>query len=211
MRKVYSSLIFSMSLFLFGCASFQTAGELQHGRQALLLGKPEAALPHFQRVAEIDPNYVARFTVWKQGVWTYIGRAYYDTQKLPQARQALERARSQNDDDYLAKVYYGLTLLRGGNRAQGAKEIEIGMKGLHDWLDYVEYYTPYGEFWDPGKKIRSELQSNLAMLSGKDIEWQKVIAGGEWVGKRMEEEIEHVRWDKRRELLREGDDNDAQP
>jgi hypothetical protein len=46
--KTKSSLaLFSLFVFLAGCTSLQTGGELQYGRQALLEGKNEAALGYF--------------------------------------------------------------------------------------------------------------------------------------------------------------------
>jgi Tetratricopeptide repeat len=66
------------------------------------------ALAYFQHVAETDPNYVVHFVVFDQGVWTYLGRAQYLTGNLGEARQSLERAVSQRNDDYLARLYLGL-------------------------------------------------------------------------------------------------------
>jgi len=48
------------------------------------------------------------------------------------------------------------------------------------------------------------------MLSGKDINLQKLIADGEWLGKRVEEEIDLARRDEREELLRDTS-RDSQP
>ena len=57
--KIKSSLaLFSLFVFLAGCTSLQTAGELQYGRQALLKGSNETALGYFYSAAQRDPNYV---------------------------------------------------------------------------------------------------------------------------------------------------------
>ncbi len=183
-------------LVISGCIGFQVAGEVQAGRSALLVGKAEEALPRFQRAAEMDPNYIMSFSAFQEGVWTYVGRTQYVTGKLPEARQSLERAVSRYDDDYLARIYLGLALARAGDRPRGAKEMTSGMKGLHDWLEFIAYNTRFGQFWDPLREIRSEIQSNLAMISGKEIDWQKLIASGEWVGRKMEEEIDLARRDE---------------
>ena len=198
-------------LVISGCTSFRVAGEVHTGRYALLKGKPEVAQSHFQRAAAMDPNYVYNFSPLEQSVWTYMGRAYYDSGKLPEARQALEKAVSKQEEDYLARLYLGLTMSRNGNRRTGLKEIEAGLKGVHDWLEHIESYTLYGEFWDPDRKIRSEIQTNLAMISGRDIDWQTLIHRGEWVGIQMEEEIDLARRDETYEHTMDGDDDGGEP
>jgi len=156
------------------------------------------ALAHFQRAAEMDPNYIMGFGVFQEGVWTYVGRANYATGKLPEARQALERALSRYQDDNLARLYLGLAVARDGDRQRGLKEIEGGMRGIYDWLEYITqaHRFSFGRFWDPRREIRSEIQGGLAMISGKDIDWQKLIASGEWVGAKMEDEIDRARRDE---------------
>ena len=198
-------------LLISGCASIQIAGEVQAGRYALLTENPDLALSHFQRAAEIDPNYITDFTPLEQGVWTYVGRAHYNTGKLPEARKALERARSRYEDDNLARLYLGLTLARDGDRDRGLKEMEAGLRGMHGWLEVITYNTSYGQFWDPGEEIRREIQTNLAMISGRDINWQRLIAGGEWVGEKMEEEIDLAERDETEELFQDGDDDGEEP
>lgn len=47
MKTKSSWVLFSLFVFLAGCTSLQAGGELQHGRQALLEGKNEAALGYF--------------------------------------------------------------------------------------------------------------------------------------------------------------------
>ena len=195
----FAVCILQFALLLSGCAT--AGGQIQAGRQDLLYGDPNNAVAHFQQAAEINPDYLY-FSVLPQGVWTYVGRAYYATGKLPEARQALERAVSRHPDDNLAKLYLGLVLARDGDRPRGLKEIEGGMRGIHDWLDYIQqrFAFSYGRFWDPNRTIRSEIASDLAMIS-KGADWPKLIAGGEWVGKQMEEEIDRARRDETQELF----------
>ena len=185
---------------LAGCVAFQLKGDIQAGRQALLLNRPEVALTHFQRAVQTDPNYIMGFGVYQEGAWTYVGRANYATGNLAEARPALERALARDNGDNLARLYLGLVLAREGDRQAGAKQIEGGIRGLHDWFEYITYNTIYGMYWDPRREIRSEIQSDLAMISGKEIDWQKLIASGEWIGLRMEEEIDRARRDE--QLLR---------
>ncbi len=184
---------FGALISYFGCAAFQVAGEIQQGRTALLRGEPKVALPHFQRAADLDPNYVLNFTPLYEGVWTYVGRAYYGTGNLGEARKALERARARSEHDHVAKLYLGLTLARGGDHQRGLKQIEAGLKGLDDWLNYIEQYHPDGRYWDPGRYLRSEIKKDLGMLSGKDIRWPELISSVEMLGIKLEEEIDFVR------------------
>jgi tetratricopeptide (TPR) repeat protein len=137
--KIKSSLaLFSLFVFLAGCTSLQTGGELQYGRQALLKGSNETALGYFYSAAQRDPNYVyATGSSPKQGVWSYAGRSEYLTGRLPQARQTLERALASNREEDIARLYLGLTLAREGDRQRGLKEIEGGMRGINSFLDYI--------------------------------------------------------------------------
>jgi tetratricopeptide (TPR) repeat protein len=204
--KTHSSLaLFSLFLFLTGCTSLQIGGEVQSGRQALLKGNNEAALGYFYSAAQRDPSYFyATGSSPRQGVWSYVGRSEYLTGRFPQARQTLERSLSANKDEDLTRLYLGLTLAREGDRQRGLKEIEGGMRGINNFLDYINQAQRYsiGQFWDPDRDIRSAIQSDLAMISGRDLDWQRLIADTEWLGIRMEEESDLARrqeaWDKSR-------------
>ena len=187
-----------------GCASLRTAGQVQSGRQALLAGNMERALPYFQEAANKNPNYIYEAVLFRESIWTYLGRSQYSLGMLEPARASFERALSVYRDDNLARIYLGLTLARTADRlpAVAVKEIQAGMQGLHDWLEYMERSRPFTAYWDPLREIRSELEKNLEMIGGKDIVWDQLIASGEWIGKRMEEEIDNVRRDERRQFER---------
>lgn len=187
------------------CASFKAAGDIQRGRPQLLFGDPDVALAYFQRAASIDENYVMRFRAFDEGVWTYVGRANYAAGRLTDARQALDRAVSQNRDDYLARLYLGLVLLRGGERTRGVGEIESGMKAIYTQLEHINYNTHYGKFWDPRREIRAEIERSLKMISGKDIDLERLAASGEWVGNRLEAEVERARRDEYNDLTTQMD------
>lgn len=202
MKNLFLGLA-SIILLFSACAA---GTKVQQGRMALLYGDPNAAIASFQSAAELDPNHLY-FSVFPQGTWTYLGRAYYIAGKYPDARQALEQAISLHNEDNMAKLYLGLTLARSEDRQAGLRQIESGLRGLHEWLDYVNQYAAfsYGQYWDPLREIRTEIQNSLAMISGKDIDWQKLIASGEWVGRKMEEEIDIARRQEARDRSR-GDD-----
>jgi len=195
--KTKSSLpLFSLFVFLAGCTSLQTGGEVQSGRQALLEGKNAAALGYFYSAAQKDPNYVyATGSSPKQSVWSYVGRSEYLTGRFPEARKNLERALATNQQEDIARLYLGLTLAREGDRQRGLKEIEGGMRGINSFLNYISQAQRYsiGQFWDPDRDIRSAIQSDLAMISSKDLDWQRLTANTEWLGMRMEEEIDLAR------------------
>ena len=193
----------SLISILTGCAAYQAAGQVQSGRQALLINKPEEALAYFQQVAQSDPNYIFQSGTYREGIWTYVGRSQYSLGRLTEARQSLERALSVYPDDYLARIYLGLTLLRSGEDSRGLKELASGMKGLYDWLEYMNRTLPYSSFWDPRREIRSEIEKDLDILSSKDADQQQLISSAEWIGQRMEEEIDLVRRDEQRLMNQE--------
>jgi tetratricopeptide (TPR) repeat protein len=202
------SFLFSLGAVSFlvavsGCVTAQ--GYVEAGRRDLLFGDPNRAVVNFQRASELAPDRL-HFSVLPEGAWTYLGRAYYATGRLPEARQALERGVSRSQDDHLARLYLGLVGLREGDRQRGVGDLESGLRGIHEWLDYVEYRRThsYGRFWDPSKQIRAKIKTELAMIS-RGAASQELIAGGEWVGKRIEEEIDEARRDESDERSRDGD------
>ena len=142
-----------------------------------------------------------------------MGRSEYAIGRFPQARQNLERALAANKDEDVARLYLGLTLARSGDQQRGLREIEGGMKGIYDFLEYVTqaHRFSFGQFWDPNLEMRKAIQTDLAMISGKDLDWQKLIANGEWLGKEIEEEIDRTRRDEARERQRDSDSQDSQP
>src|SRR4029434_3544929 len=200
--------LFSLLVFLAGCTSLQVSGEVQYGRQALLKGNNEAALGYFYSAAQMDPNYVSETgSSPKQSVWSYVGRSDYLTGRLPQARQTLERALASNREEDIARLYLGLTLAREGDRQRGLKEIESGMRGINSFLDYISQAQRYsiGQFWDPDRDIRSAIQSDLAMISSKDLDWQRLTANTEWLGIRMEQESDLARRQEAYDRMRNGE------
>ena len=206
--KIVSLMLFS--LLASGCASLQVGSDVAAGRRALLAGNNEKALAYFQSAALKDPNY-KHGTAFQQGILSYVGRSQYAIGRLPQARETLEKAVVANKDEDLARIYLGLTLARSGDRQGGLKEIEGGMRRIHEWLDYINdaHRFSFGQFWDPAREIRSAIQGDLAMISGREFDWQKLIANSEWIAQRMEEETDRARSDEARERSRESDSPDS--
>jgi tetratricopeptide (TPR) repeat protein len=266
-------------LIIAGCATLESGGEFASGRRALMSGDSAVALTYFEPIAKRDPNYVAPFTSFRESIWTYLGRAQYQSGKLSEAKASLERARSQIPGDLVAKLYLGLTNLRlqttekatnpftlqdisfalreriepkrvaalvrergvafdltaeaesqlrkaGADdvlldeikkiRAEASKrrktsesqlrestkELAAALIDIRDQLDYLNS-TRTGIFWDPNKEIRSQIQTALALLSAPQPDWQKIFSTGEWVGQKLEEEIDLVRREESQELRRQ--------
>jgi len=70
------------------------------------------ALFYFDQVARTNPAFVATSVSPEKSIWTYVGRAHYNSGRYDAARSAFEKALSQRKDDYVARIYLGLTLLR---------------------------------------------------------------------------------------------------
>ena len=192
-------LIAFVLLCLFaGCVSLQVGGNFQSGRQALLRNQPEQALPYFLEAAKNNPDYVYRSMYFSEGIWTYVGRTEYALGKFKEARESLERALAKDKDDNMARLYLGLTLMRSGDYERGMRELQAGMEGLHDWLEYIERTQPFEAYWDPTREIRGAIEKELEKIKAKDIGQQELIADAEWLGKQMEEEIDRARRDERR-------------
>jgi tetratricopeptide (TPR) repeat protein len=205
MAKVSRVPAFILMSLLAACASYNVGGQFVAGRQALLRNDPQTALGYFHAAAQSDPNYVFRAAYFHEGVWTYVGRTQYATKRYQEARQSLERALSMDKDDNMARLYLGLTLARSGDLSRGIKEIESAMKGIHDWLEYINRTRPFEAYWDPLREMRNAIEKDLANISAKDFNPEQLIANAEWLGKRMEEEIDHVRQDERRQFDRDFD------
>lgn len=208
--KTKCIMLLSFLALISGCVSLQVGSDVAAGRRALLAGNNETALAYFQSAAQKDPNYKYG-TAFQQGIFSYVGRTEYAVGRLPQARETLEKALGANRDEDLTRLYLGLALTRSGDRQRGLKEIEGGMRGIHDWLDYINdaHRFSFGQFWDPARAIRSAIQGDLAMISGREFDWQKLIASGEWIAQRMEEEGDNARRDEARERSRESGSPDS--
>jgi tetratricopeptide (TPR) repeat protein len=208
MKTKYLLILFFTIVSLSGCARMRGGQDVILGRQALLVDKNETAQYYFQNAAKINPNSQYWSVGLLQGVWSYVGRTEYLTGRYPQARQSLERAlaANRNENKDIARLYLGMTLAREGDRQRGVKEIEAGMRGIHDWLDHVNqaYAFTYGKYWDATQEIRSTIRTDLAMISARDVDLQRLIAEGEWLGIRMELESDRA---KRQQMYEWNRDN----
>jgi tetratricopeptide (TPR) repeat protein len=195
-------MVVCVACLLAGCASLRIGSQFQSGRQALLRNEPETALAYFLEVAKQNPNYVHQSMYFREGIWTYVGCTQYQTGMLKEARQSLERALSQDRDDHMARLYLGLTQMRDGENERGLNELATAMRGLYDWIEYVERTRPLEPYWDPAREIRGAIEKELEKIKAKDIGHQELVANAEWLGKQMEEEIDRARGDERRQWER---------
>ena len=198
MKRMKVSLPVAIWTFIIisGCVGSQVAREVQLGRNALQTGQPQVAVGYLRNAADLDPNYKTPYSI-RESVWTYLGRAYYEVGNFPEARRALEKALSEAKDDPLARLYLGLTLLRTGDQQEGRRETEAGLSGINDLLNRLASSPSSGIYWDPTRRIRSDIQR---VLSAKGtLESSELISMGERVGSKLDEEIDNARLDESRD------------
>jgi aquaporin Z len=179
------------TIYLAGCANLQVAGQVQAGRNALQTGRPHDAVAFLAPAAQVDPDYRLPYRIG-ESVLTYLGRAYYETGRDKDAQNTLEQALKRHPDDHLARVYLGLARLRASESPAGRQQVEAGLKGLHDHLDYLAADNVYGLFWDPAGTLRSEIRTALAGKAS-DALW---VASVERIGREFDEEIDEARRDE---------------
>ena len=194
MKTLYFLVALSFSVLISGCATIQTAGQIEQGRQALFVGNNQTALAYFQQAAQADPNAIYGATL-RMGVFSFLGQAEYLTGNYAQARQTLQKALVQHPQDHVARLYLGLTEVRLGDRQRGLRDIENGMKGIAAFLNYLNnnFAYSFGQFWDPGGTIRASIKTDLTMISGANTDWAQLIAAGERLGIRIEQEEDKAR------------------
>jgi len=194
MKTIYSLALFLLVGFVSACATVQTYGQIEQGRQAMFVGNNKTALAYFQEAAQTDPNAVYGATL-RLGIFTLLGQAQYLNGDYAQARQSLQKALSMHPGDNVAILYLGLTQARLGDRQEGLKNIQAGMSGIGNFLNYVKtnFVYSFGQYWDPGNTISASIKNDLALISGANTDWPALIAAGERLGIRIEEEEDRAR------------------
>jgi tetratricopeptide (TPR) repeat protein len=86
--------------------------------------------------------------------------------------------------------------------AQGAKHITAALTALRSDLDSAIYNSPQGRFWDPSGEIRKQIETGLLLTASREPDGTKIISTGEWIGLRLEQEIDSARRDDENEQRR---------
>ncbi|MGH7846261.1 MAG: tetratricopeptide repeat protein [Candidatus Binatia bacterium] len=205
-RSVTALLTLLLVSPLVGCTAYKVGGAIQSGRAELRYGDPKVALAYFQHAAELDPDYRFSRSLWREGVWTYVGKAHYALGNRSKARAALERARELHPDDPIARLYLGLVLAREGEQDRAIREIVAGLSGVKEWLEYADFNLSDGRFWDIDRRFRNRIDKTLETISTGEFVWPELISEAEWLGKELEEEIERARRRQLRDRRRDDDD-----
>src|SRR5881628_3563181 len=174
MKTVYFIAALSLTILLGACATIR--GAVDQGRQALLEGNYQRALGLFQDADQIDPTYVYG-TELRGGVLSYLGRTQYLTGNYTQAHQTLEKALSQHKSDNVARLYLGLTLYRLGDQKTKLANIQRGMQGIYNWLQYINtnFRFDFGKDWDESGTIHNGIKSDLAIISNSTINAPQLV------------------------------------
>jgi tetratricopeptide (TPR) repeat protein len=112
-------------ILLAACAGLNSQTEFLAGRRALLRGEPENALAYFDGVAQSNPTFVSDSVAPPKSIWTYVGRSHYNSGRYDAARSAFEKALANRNDDHVARMYLGLTLLRPTAAAAPANAFQL--------------------------------------------------------------------------------------
>jgi tetratricopeptide (TPR) repeat protein len=184
----------SLSILLAGCATIRGSEDVDQGRQAMLEGRYQRALGLFEDAEHVDPRYVYG-TELRAGVLSYLGRTQYLTGNYTQARQTLEKALSQHKSDNVARLYLGLTQYRLGDQKAAVMNIERGMRGISDWLSYMNtnFRYTFGKDWYENGTTRGDIKRYLAMISSGKIDWSQLVADAERLGMWIEQEENNFR------------------
>ena len=164
MKFVRLLLVVYFLSIIAACAGVATQSEFLAGRQALLRGEPDNALSYFERVARSNPAYVSGPVSPRKSIWTYVGRAQYNSGRYNEAKSAFEKALSHLSDDYVARLYLGLTLLRpsGARAPTNAFNLQEVTYALREGVEPKRVATlarERGVIFDLTKETESQLQT----------------------------------------------------
>lgn len=185
------ALGFAGLLLIQGCAGSTVGQDVRAGRNALQSGRSKDAVGYLARAAAQNPNYTLTYPI-SDGVLTILGRAYYETGQDAEARAVLEKALARDKNDPVARLYLGLTLVRTGDSGRGAKEIQSGLRGINDRLEYLAANSNSGIFWDPNRTIRNSITATLAQRTDSP----EMIASAQHIGILVDREIDLARRDE---------------
>ena len=150
-------------LWAAACASFELQTDFLTGRRALLRGEPDNALSYFERVARSNATFVSDSVSPRKSIWTYVGRAQYNSGRYTEARSAFEKALSHFSEDYVARLYLGLTLLRPSasrapTNAFNLQEVTYALREGVEPKRVAALARERGVIFDLTKETESQLQ-----------------------------------------------------
>jgi len=190
-RQLCFSSLAAAFLFAAACSTLQVEQTVRDGRNALNRGQPENAINYFTLAAESSPDYKTSY-ILSESIWTYLGRAYYETGRYQESRTALNKSLAQDNKDFVARLYLGMGLVRSGDRERGLAEMKTALNEMHQWLENVTSETTEGTYWDPNRQIRKTIENSLAEKSTA-IE---LVVMSQRIGKQLEQEIDRAERDK---------------
>jgi tetratricopeptide (TPR) repeat protein len=199
-KSILLTAWFSALIIVSGCAALQVGQDVQAGRNALQMGRPGDAVSFLARAAAQDPDYVIPYRL-RVSVLSYLGRAQYESGRDNEARATLEKALVRDQNDHLAHLYLGLTLLRSGDRNRGVKELHLGLQGLYDWFAYIASNSQSGPFWDPAGQIRGDILRALALKPDS----AELVGLAQRIGSLVDVEIDRARRDEAQTVYGRGE------
>jgi tetratricopeptide (TPR) repeat protein len=197
-----------VTLLLPACASWRVQREIATGRAYLRTEQPDRALPHFEVAAQADPDYVTDFTEFPVGVWTYIGRSYYELGDLDKARAALDRSVRMHRNAILGHTYLGAVQIGLGQISLGLKTASTGLENLHAWFAQLDAHNPYSNYWDPSNQVRDTTATLIRDIRTGGEDWVQIASSLDWIGWQMDEEIDLSHRDIMLDLT-DGDSDDT--
>jgi len=198
-NRSYSLAVLLLAIFFSGCgAGFQSGSDVAQGRQAMFRGDYPTALSYFQSAEQAGPNYVYG-TELREGVLSFLGRAQYLNGQLAAARGTLRQALAQHKSDNAARLYLGLTLAKEGDRKAAAVDIESGLKGMRELVNYIAntFSNSFGSFWDTNGSLRKSITANLTTLASGNFDWSALISSCETVAMNYEQVEDQATQDQR--------------
>lgn len=97
--------------------------------------------------------------------------------------------------DNVARLYPGLAQHRPGDKESSLTNIQRGMQGIHNWLNYLNdsFRFSVGKDWDPEGTIRAGIKNDVAMISSGKINWTQLITDAENLGIGIEQGEDDLR------------------
>lgn len=162
-----------MSLLLaIGCnhaiPRFGIGGRYEEGKEQFLRGRAgdmDTAVVALESVVSQDPTY--------KDSLTYLGRAYYRTNKLQPAHAILQRALVVNKDDEMAWLAFGLTQLRLGQHDAGLESLKGGITLASKVM--VDGYHNH-MYFDTRGLIKAQIRRSAFLLTKGIEEKENIIS-----------------------------------